>query len=93
MRFETELGVNINAPPPAPGAKKPDHNALADLAKESIAVLRATKEPIILAQGGSTTAVTIPASATNNRLSTSATTPKTTEAAPAEESATTNAPA
>jgi len=77
MRFETELGVNINAPPPVPGAK-PDHNALADLAKESINLLKTTKEPIVLEQGGSTTAVTIPGS-----LGQSSTTPK-----PAEESST-----
>jgi len=62
-KFESELGVKINrdpnAPTRAPGTK-PDHNKLAELAKESIAVLKATKEPLILKKDSSTTIVSIP---------------------------------
>lgn len=56
-RFEVDLGVKIirdpNAPTAAPGSK-PDHNKLADLAKEGIAVLKSTKEPLILKKDSTT---------------------------------------
>jgi hypothetical protein len=61
MRFETELGVKVESGGGAPSSgptKKPDHNALANLAKESIALLKTTKEPIIVEYQGSTTVIT-----------------------------------
>jgi hypothetical protein len=67
-RFESDLGVKIvtdAVPPPRNPNAKPDFSALADLAKESIAILKATKAPIILQNRdtSSTTVVAIPASA------------------------------
>jgi len=58
--FENELGVKIMRDPNAPRPSgKPDSNALANLAKESIAILKATKEPLIIGSKDSSTTISV----------------------------------